>query len=114
MYVFVAIGIRDHTRAAEIGLEVEDLVVELDEVAPVAGVARTDRGHARLPEVDRVHVVRASDIPSREAVGVRRAGVEEVAVACLHFPGQGCLGGVGVGDGAELQVLRQRREAGKQ
>ena len=94
--------------------ETVNLVVVLDEAAPVAGVTCADVGETSGPEVDRVHVVRASDIPSREAVGVRRAGVEEVAVACLHFPGQGCLGGVGVGDGAELQVLRQRWEAGTQ
>ena len=102
MYVFVAIGIRDHTRAAEIGLEVEDLVVELDEVAPVAGVARSHGGHTGRAEVDRVHVVRAGDVPRRQAVRVRRAGVQEAAVARLHLRAQRGLSRRRVGYGAKL------------
>lgn len=36
--------------------EIEDLVIVLDEIAPVAGIARADGGKARRAEVDSVNV----------------------------------------------------------
>ena len=103
MYVFVAMNIRDHTRAAEIGLEVEDLVVELDEVPPVARVAGTDVGQTGRAKVDRVHVIRASDVPGREPVRARGAGVQEAVVSRLHLLDQRRLSGRRVLNGAKLQ-----------
>ena len=75
-------------------LEVEDLVVELDKIAPEAGIARAHRGEARRTEVDRVHVVRAREVPVRETVRVGDTGAEKVAVAGLDFLDERSLCGV--------------------
>ena len=84
-------------------LQVEDLVVELDKVAPVAGVARADGGHAGSAEVDGIHVVGPGDVPGGEAVCIGVAVVEEVAVASLHLLDESRLSSVWVGDSPELK-----------
>ena len=61
------------------------MVVVLDEVAPVAGVACADRRHARGTQVDGIDVVRTGDVPCSKAVGVGRTGVKEAIVARLYL-----------------------------
>ena len=61
------------------------MVVVLDEVAPVAGVACADRCHAWGTQVDGIDVVRAGDVPRSKTVGVGRTGVKEAIVARLNL-----------------------------
>lgn len=98
--------------------EIEDLVVVLDEIAPVAGVARADSGKARRAEVDSIDVLCASDLPRSIPIGVGGACVEESLVACLHLRDQRRLRVRRVLDGAELQQhgvnTSQSNKAGRQ
>ena len=61
------------------------MVVVLDEVAPVAGVACADRCHAWGTQVDGIDVVRTGDVPRSKTVGVGRTGVKEAIVARLNL-----------------------------
>ena len=83
--------------------QVEDLIIVLDKVAPVAGVARADGGESRGTEVDGIDVVRAGNVPGRVPDGVGGARVEEAGVTRLYLPDQCSLGSRRARDGSELR-----------